>query len=125
MPRPGFWNWDNRESLIEYDDDDRFEKDERAAAKATSLVFSHAAKARPAPLIAELEPDVQEAKLHTCRTMATLLRRAEPGAAGPELPAAGPASLRASSSLAASSASRRARSSSRSRAVRASSSKEM
>ena len=57
----GFWNWDNREQLIEYDDDDRYEKDTREQARAVTKLFSEAAKAKACPLLAELISDDESA----------------------------------------------------------------
>lgn len=80
----GFWNWDNRESLIEYDDDDRYAKDELEAARRTTILFSHAAHRRSAPSIAALQGDSpemsplhEERRLRAARTITTLLLRVQ------------------------------------------------
>jgi len=87
----GFWSWDNRESLIEYGDDDRFANEAEAAARSISPVFSHAARQQSAPPHAALPlapggaggggaPTkaagvTAEARLRESRTVRQLLRR--------------------------------------------------
>ena len=77
---------DNRESLIEYDDDDRFERDTREANRQTTQLFSHAARGKHAPSLASLVgADVERAQeegeraLAGSRTMKTLVRIWEGG----------------------------------------------
>ena len=77
----GFWNWDNREQLIEYDDDDRYERDQRAAACAVTMLFSHAVRRKVAPsrdevAMPDLGSDVDGTtqRFYTTRTIRALLR---------------------------------------------------
>ncbi|KAL1526217.1 hypothetical protein AB1Y20_014943 [Prymnesium parvum] len=77
----GFWNWDNRESLIEYEDEDRYAREMEDDARRVTNLFSHAARTTVAgPLIADLvgpEPQVvvEESRMRNTRTMHALLRR--------------------------------------------------
>ena len=98
----GFWSWDNRESLIEYGDDDRFANEAEAAARSISPIFSHAARQQSAPPHAALPlapggaggggaPTkaagvTAEARLRESRTVRQLLRRLADGP--PPAPAA-------------------------------------
>jgi hypothetical protein len=70
--------------LIEYDDDDRYAKDELEAARRTTILFSHAAHRRSAPSIAALQGDSpemsplhEERRLRAARTITTLLLRVQ------------------------------------------------
>ena len=112
----GFWSWDNRESLIEYGDDDRFANEAEAAARSISPIFSHAARQQSAPPHAALPlapggaggggaPTkaagvTAEARLRESRTVRQLLRRLADGpppaaAAAAAAAAARPAGLAA------------------------------
>ena len=98
----GFWSWDNRESLIEYGEEDRFANEAEAAARRISPVFSHAARQQSAPPHAALPlapggaaggsaPTrgagvTAEARLRESRTVRELLRRLADGP--PPAPAA-------------------------------------
>ena len=103
----GFWNWDNRESLIEYDDEDRYEKDTREAAREVTKLFTGAARAKTPPAVASLVgddgPDAaaegELRRLHATRTLVSSLRLAEDrcgdgggGGSRAVLPASRPAS---------------------------------
>ena len=106
----GFWNWDNRESLIEYEDEDRYEKDQKEAAKKVTLLFSAAARQKRGASLLELlgggeEDDEASAsaesraaemdKLRSARTVQSLLalmKRA--GHAPPSVTASSPSKAR-------------------------------
>ena len=80
----GFWNWDNREQLIEYDDEDRYEKDQREAARTVTKLFQQAARSKRAPLLTDLieiialnENDGGEERLRSSRTIRDLINLVE------------------------------------------------
>ena len=61
----GFWAWDNRESLVEYDEDDRYAREGRGAARARRTPrFPAAARPLPLPSLDELlgEPTAARGK---------------------------------------------------------------
>ncbi|KAL3916598.1 MAG: hypothetical protein SGPRY_006748 [Prymnesium sp.] len=72
----GFWNWDNRESLIEGDDDDRYAREKEEEGRVVTSLFSQAARAVTPPHVGEREGGNESQRLRGGRTMQALLRRA-------------------------------------------------
>ena len=70
--------------MIEYDDEDRYEKDQREAARTVTKLFQQAARSKRAPLLTDLieiialnENDGGEERLRSSRTIRDLINLVE------------------------------------------------